>query len=443
MKYKFTNDKCTFAVEELLWADVRKSIHLLNPEFAQICDQISPDQQYPLYKLRYPYGARIVDTGEFYLPTVDGELISIKDNAVPLVLKEKLGYCAIPLSFVLHNNNEVFVETTNRVIPLNFFKPGDFFGIFESMNSITNLDLPPIWSVTAGGRSVFLIPKISDRVSHARIQKEFGITIQAPTDLLGQWNVFKEIHRAVNTKEKWYNEILVFSDKWLETKSHDKAWSNFHEHLFKISWKQSKLLRDVIEFGLLWASFSEIISNRGIKPRTYIVDTLKHLTSIVGGSGVAFRPATDDATMPVSLLQDIYVNHYNLKNYIPTFMQPCKLHGQNKTVYYSLAFPNTLESSPYTRNSPSIIDDERSIKVLLKILMDTIKSKNSSSNPFKNVEFEFFHTDFDLFGEILNTKDLVAGDDRFNQSVKQYVNNRTVCTTALFFRGCIRISTNS
>lgn len=40
--------------------------------------------------------------------------------------------------------------------------------------------------------------------------------------------------------------------------------------------------------------------------------------------------------------------------------------------YYSLAFPTTLEGSPVVKNAPSIIEEERELRILLDILLKTI-----------------------------------------------------------------------
>lgn len=433
-------EELRFSLEEVTWGEVRETVFKHNQELAEICDRINPDKKYPLFRIKYPYGAKIVDRGIFNIPTVDNQLIPIKDSRVPVSITSKLDYCSIPLSLILHNNNEVYVESSNRVIPLNFFKVGDVFGIFENMNWLAGTNSDPIWTVTAGARSVFMIPKITDRMGHARIKREFGVINDIPTDLIDHWGIFSKIAQHAGGTGVWYNEVLVFSRSWFEGTGKDSIWLEFRNYLFKTSWKQSKLLRDAVEFGLLWASFSEAVSNRSLKPRAYIVDTLKHLISIGNGSGVAFKPATDELSMPLSLIQKVYTDVYNLKTYMPTVMQPCKLNGCDHKAYYSLSFPTTLETSPYMRNAPSLIEDQRDIKTLLDILLKTIKDKTTVINPIKGVSYEFFHTDIDKYGQIHNSKDILKGDDRFNKSVVIKLKDRVFCGTSHFFRGCMRIS---
>lgn len=430
----------SFEFKETYWADVRDEVYKLNPELARICDEISPGKEYPLLRLKYPYGAKIVDKGEFYLSSTDSKLISVKSPHLSSDVKKQLNYSTIPLSLVLHNNTEVFVEANDKITSLNFFKPGDLFGVFESMGYLAGIPAAPIWSVTAGGRSVFMIPRITDKVGHNRIRKEFGImTNDPPADFLSQWKVFKGIYENSGGASCWNNEVLVFTDKWFHN-NNNISLLKFQKYIFKLCWAQLQLLRDATEFNLLWSSFSDAISNRNLKPRPYLIDTLKQLVSIANGAGVAFRPATDDSSLPVSLIQDAYINCYNLKTYIPTIMQPCKLQGEDKKAYYSLALPMVLESTSYVKNAPSIIEDERDIKRLLDTLVKTIKGGNAIIDPIKHVKYDFFHTDEDQYGEMLSSKDIPEEDPTFTSLGSKHFKDRTFCATSPFFRGCIRIS---
>jgi len=430
-----------FDIKKVSWNEVREQVNSVNPELAEICDYINPNERYQLFKIRYPYGAKIVDTGTFNIPALNNELIPLSDERVPAYLKEKLGYCRIPLSLILHNNNEVFVESTDRVIPLNFFKKGNLFGVFESAGALAGTLLQPIWTVTAGARSVFMIPKIGDKAGHGKIKKELGISSEAPTNLLDQWETFKDITYRGGGLNLWYNEILVFSNAWLNPNCKNASWLKFQQYLFKTNWTQSKLLMDSIEFGLIFASFSEIISKKCLKPRPYIIDTIKHLISIAGGSGVAFKPATDESSLPISFIQDIYMNLYNLKSHIPTIMQPGKLDGAKQQVYYSLACPTTLESSPITPNARSIIEDEREIRLLINLFLKTVNNRSGNNMINNNIKYEFFHFDLDKYGEILDSNKIVIDDNRFAHAPHTGQSTRTFCANALFFRGCIRVST--
>lgn len=424
-----------FNIKKIYWNEVSETVQQLNQELASICAQLEPNHDYYLYEITYPYGSCIVDKGVFNLPKTDGTLIPISDKQVPKEMKNDLDYCKIPLSLLINNDSEVFIDATDRIVPLNFFSPGELFGVFESISALNGTITDPIWSVTAGARSVFFLPKISNKLSHGRIKKTYGILHSAPHSLLEQWSVFKEIYSKVGSVKTWNTKILVFPRKWVNSDSVEISWLKLQKYLFKIGWDQAQILRDSVHFGLLWASFSKIISNKALKPSPYIVDTLKHIISIANGSGVGFKPATDESALPVKALQEVYVNCYQLDHYIPTIMQPCKLNCvENDILYYSLAFPTTLESSPIIKNAPSIIEDEREIRMLLNIFMKEIKSD-------KTIQYNLFHTNVDKFGEISNSKEIIVRDSRFG-AYKQS-SSRKFCATSTFFRGCIQIAKNS
>lgn len=433
--------KCSFEFEETCWEDMRDEVYKLNPELAKICDEINPGREHSLLKIHYPYGATIVDKGEFHLPSTTGELISLQDDRVPSTIKKKLGYSPIPLSFLLQNDIEVFVDAhDHRIISLNFLNPGDLFGVFESINYLVDTSSDPIWSLTAGARSVFMIPRITDKIGHNRIRKEFGIQAsEPPSDLSSQWEVFKNVYESSGGIKCWHNTVLVFTESWFGN-DNDVSWLKFQKYLFKLCWSQLQLFRDAAEFSLLWSLFGDEISNRSLKPRPYLVDTLKHLVSIANGAGVAFKPAITETALPVSLIQKAYVDFYNLKTYIPTLMQPCKLAGENTKVYYSLTLPTVLESTPYVRNAPSLIEDERDIKRLMDTLIRTIKKSSNLINPIKHVKYDFFHSDIDQYGEILSSRHIAEEDAAFSSSGSKQFKDRTFCATSPFFRGCIRIS---
>jgi len=436
------NKEEIYFIKETYWDEVRSDVARFNPELAKICDEISPGKEYPLLRVRYPYGATIVDKGIFHIP-YKGNLVPITHFDVPMHLKEKLRYSPIPFSLVLHNDIEVFVESGERIIPVNFHKSGNVFGAFESMDLLANIQSNPIWSVSAGARSVFMLPRITDKIGHNRLRKEFGISCDEPPPYLqGHWKVFKEINECFSDGKDWYSEVLVFTDQWFKN-GNDAKWLKFQLYVCKLCWFQSRLLRDAIEFGLLWSSFGNEMSGRNLKPRPYLVETLKQLLSIANGIAVSFKPAVNEMALPVTHIQDAYLNCYNLKTYIPTIMQPCKLQAEVTKAYYSLALPTVLESTPFVRNAPSIIEDERDIKRLLDTLIRAIKIDSSVVNPIQHVKYDFFHSDVDQYGDILSSKLLAQEDEAFLDIHTQSFKGRMFCSTAPFFKGCIRIAVNS
>lgn len=396
--------------------------------------------------MHYPYGAFIVNKGEFYLPTLDGKTISIQDKCIPHILKTNLRYSNIPLSLIIDNTSEVFVEAQNRVISLNFLNIGEMFGLFELMNlfnlgSQHSLLNTPIWNISAGARSTFMIPSIYDMIGHNRIKKKVGRDIYAPSNFVDHWQTFVDINKYKCNTKCWYNTILVFSNEWFSDKN-SYAYIELYKYLVSKCWQQFQLLEDFTEFSLSWSFFTHAISKRNLKPRPYLIDTVKHLILIAKGLGVAFKPAINDTAVPMSIIQQVYIDDYRLKDYIPNIMQPTKLTKDSK-VYYSLSYPNLRDSSPYLRNPPSIIEDQREIKKLLDILTDIIHQIDTlNANSLKNINFKLFHSNNDPFGQILSSKTIAETDNRFLESAYDG-EKRSFCSSSSFFNGCIGISTTN
>lgn len=428
-----------FSVEEVKWSEVKDEVYKVNPELAEKCDNVNQCGKYSLFKIKYPYGAYIVNRGEFHLPTKDGKLIPINDSRIPEFLKKKLRYSHIPLSLIINSLSEVFVQIQNRIVSPNVLLTGELFGLFELMhmlNQTSSLDMP-IWNVSAGARSTVMIPSISDTVGHNRIKKKLGVDIYAPYSLSDHWQTFVDINKYSHNSN-WNNSILVFSNEWF-LQPNDLGYSGFYNYLVNQCWKQFQLLEDFTDFSLLWSFFIHAINLRNLKPRSYLIDTVRHLILISKGSAIAFKPSTDDTGLPMNLIQQIYVNDYNLKDYIPNIMQPAKF-TKNSKVYYSLSFPTLFNSSPYCRNPPSIIEDQREIKRLLDILINTIHQiENHSVNSLKNIKFELFHSGNDPFGQILSSKIISEDDARFLEYNSNGKEARVFCSSSSFFNGCIAI----
>lgn len=427
-------------LEEVFWEDVRDDVRSSNPELAEICDEINPGKKHPLIKIHYPWGSNIINQGTLFLPTKDNRLLAIDSPEIPESIKKQLNYSPIPLSFILERENEVFVETNTRVIPLNHLKPGEFFGIFEIMNKLNNVESKIIWSVSAGSRSVFMLPKISEASRHKRMQKEFHIKKDAPSSLEDHYAIFKEITYRADHADRWHNSILVFTDAWFQTEHKNSAWGAFNKYLFKVCWIQMQLLRDATSFSLLWALFIEAVNNRNLKPRPYLVDTIKYLVSVASGSGVAFMPSTNESSMPIKIIQDAFTEVYQLPHYIPTIMHSSKLNENNRMGYYSLTFPTILDSNPDMKRLNSIVSDQREIHKLLETLTNTIKHRNPIINPIKNVSYQFYHNDTAVTGQdaIYHSESIIKEDRRFLDLSGQF-KDKTFCATSPFFRGCIRI----
>jgi hypothetical protein len=430
-------------LEEVEWSNISDDIYKINPQLAQKCDYVNMHNKCPIFKVKYLYGLPIIKGGEFYLPTLDGKIISIKDEKVPASLRQSLAYAHLPLACIINNSSEIFIEEEQRIIPLNFLKTGQLFGLFELIDSLTQSPIlrQSIWNVSAGARSVFMLPSVSNAISNRRICKKLNIHNHVHEEVNNQqhWSIFRNIINSNNKKNIWHTTILVFTNKWFEHQN-NIAYAEFYKYLVNQCWAQVQLLQGFSEHDKLWLLFTRAINKRNLKPRTYIIDTIKHLISIAQGIGMAFEPSIDDTNLPASLIQQVYIKDYNLRNYIPNIMQPAKLTKGNK-VYYSLSMPTVPNSSLHCNNPPSIIEDQRNIKYLLDIFMDIISNqKNRLNTDLENIKFEYFHSNNDESYQI-NASAMIPEDDfRFFSYNNSYTDNRIFCASSSFFKGCVRIS---
>ncbi len=429
-------------LEEVTWSDISDEVYKINPTLAQKCDYVYMHHKCPLFKVKYHYGVPIIRYGEFYLPTLDGRVVSIKDQIVPDSLRQSLAYSYFPLACIINNSCEVFIEEEQRIIPLNFLKTGELLGLFELMDTLTQTPIihQPIWNISAGARSVFMLPSVSNIISNRRIYRNLKIHNHVHEEVNNQqhWSIFCNINSS-NKDNTWHTTILVFPNQWFENQN-NVAYTEFYQYLVNTCWKQLQLLQWFSEYNKLWLIFTHAVNKRNLKPRIYIMDTIKHLISIGQGIGMAFEPAIDNTALPTSIIQQTYIKDYNLRNYIPNIIQPTKLTKDNK-VYYSLSIPTITNSSLHCNNPPSIIEDQRNIKILLNILMDIISNqKNKLNTGLENIKFEYFHLNKDESYQISSSAMIPENDPRFHSYNNSYADNRIFCASSSFFKGCIRIS---
>ncbi len=430
-------------LQEGTWDDFRNEVKNVEPELFNIIEKISPGEQYKLFKVVYPYGEKITDLGTICLPNNGGEVIRLDDHRTPKKLQQQLGYCPTPMILQLHNGSEVFVETGERIIPLNVFKPGDLYALFEVMVPLTGSSFTPCWSVTAGARSVFLGAKVTDSISHKRLFAEYGVASEPPTSLIEHWEYLKVIANRSSMGRSWRSEILLFTGDWFIPKENDINWLNFHYYIAKKSWIQSKNTRIKDEFSVMWEAFNSAIGARRLKPTSYIVNTVMHNIFLANGAIAGFRPVSDDnqLLLPSLSIEYAYQNIYQLKEYAPIIMEPAVLNSARdiNSVFYSLAYPTLLEGTPALRQKTRIINELREVRRLMQMLDKTIdQQKNQIFQFIKDSKFDYFHTQPDNQGEITDSKNILE-DDLIKCCMQRFLGKKFPYQGP-FFHGFIKVS---
>lgn len=434
-------------MEELTWEQAREDVIRVNPEFANIIDELSPGKEYTLFKARYPYGSEILKRGDLCLPNGNGEIVPLHHPTIADDMREKLNYNldSNPVTLVLRNSLELFANLQDRTIPLYGMIPqGKIFGLWRILNPNRSHQPVFIWDMTAGARSIFMLPKISEAEKHKKLKKTFYVNADTPRSLICHWQVFREIANHPYFPQPWYAEVLFFSKKWFEHLN-DPEWLKFNYYLLKSAWLGSEFWRNQFFWNLIFSIVQKI---RDIKPSPYVTDTVKYLFAISVGELPGFAPALDDSCAPIQGIQKAYLEIYDLKSYAPIIMQP-SLFDMNdskcRATYYSLQYPNAVELGPKSRSRSSLITDLYEIKSLLTKYLSELNSGqfNLEGTPLHNFiklgGFDYFHDNAGPYYGIQESGEIPKDDDSFLAAFKNSKNNEFP-SISTFVRGCIKIS---
>ncbi len=439
-----TNDRPF--IEELSWEEVRKEAKAACADFTDIIDKISPSKDLTFIKVRYPFGAKIIDNGLLNLPTDRGELRPITDTRLPKEIRRKLGYSFVPLGLILKNGIEVYRELEDRVFSIASWGQGLDIGIWEYLGWTTP------YSITAGARSLYMVPRISLTSAHKRLKRDYNVTLPPPKRSCDHWKLFRQIANSPNFSTPWYCEIIYLSNTWIEklsqyTAQRNTAWTALHNFLIKKNLQHSEYGRKRSIFEIVWELFSRSLNVKGLRPNPYVIDTLKHLVFVgTGGSPGSVANIGSTALGPIPDLQNVYIDSYGLKEYVPTIMQPGYLALNNPiSVYYSLQSPTLLESVPKSRNLTSIIDNVRELKELADHFLDEVfdehlKIANVSMNEMiSQLRFEFFHEAAYAYGtEIRPSTEMPVHDPALEYSPGDKAGK--FADASPYLHGCVRIS---
>lgn len=446
-------------IEELTWAQARDMVKSVNPELYQIIEEWNPSEDYKLYKVPYKYGDKIIHEGMLNIPGSNGQLAPLHSGRTSPGLKEALSYSSVPLGLLIKNGQEVYIENDDKILPVAFFNPGVILGLWEALEEDENsFATKGVFNVTAGARSCFLLPKVAEAGSFERLRKHYGVRLPMPRKLADHSPIFAQIAKHKNFEEDWQHEILFFSGKWLERDDKNPGWLKFHHHLLEKAWALSAYNRNMLAMNWIWQKFAENLSEKGLKPSTYHIDTLKQLVTIGVGAAPGFRPthmdvpgfkASVDAEVagPIQGIQRVYLEDYGLKTYVPTIMVPHHFGPDDscQAVYYSLQTPTVMESSPKARSPVSLMTEIRELKALVEVFLEDALEGHLpiAGTPIdwlvNNVNFDFFHSEKDAYDEIRSSADMPKEDP----SLMKYYDvdkKRKFAESCSFVRGCVRLS---
>lgn len=413
---------------EVSWEEVRHDVHQVNPHLASMIDEVSKKTGHKLYRARYCYGDRIVTHGKFHLPLKGGGTTPLMDSEISSALQKHLGRKSVPMGLILTKSVEVFFETKRYVVPSKLFDPGKLFGLWEAFDPDPVESLVSIWNLTAGARTICMLPSISDAVLYKKLQRDYTLSsTMPPNKLLEHHDMFTELSRHIDDEQqKWYCDILFFSDDWLNAKIKPL---NFENYLLKQAWLQSYNCRRRMDYDIPWETFHEEITARNWKPRPYNIAIIQHLLAIEDGIYPAFIPAYNNDAAPIDFLQECIIKSYQLRDYEPIIMQPSHFGVLDKTHYFSLSMPTQLEHLARSRKNATISSDLLEIKRMADLL---------ASMGHSSLIWDFFHSDENVSTVINPSRNIVtmANHDTWTFKYKE----RKFPDKSPFFTGCISIN---
>ncbi|HHW3788255.1 TPA: hypothetical protein ACT9MN_002952, partial [Legionella pneumophila] len=155
------------------------------------------------------------------------------------------------------------------------------------------------------------------------------------------------------------------------------------------------------------------------------------------------KPAIDDQYFPVTTIQKIYDECYQLEH-TPTVMVPAPLSEKDDSVYYPLQCPFSKINTFKTNQSNSTINELETLRNVLLAYQEEFIGVDGDAygSPLyhmsKQIKFNFYHYKAQGSGVISNSSSLLDTDKRFSFMFDN--SNKSFATDAKLFRGCVSLS---
>ena len=433
-------------IEELVWKDIRNEMINVSKELVTIIDEFSPNKDFPLFRVKYPFGTKIVNNSMFHLP-MDIQGIS----GLEATIKSSLSYGAVPLGIIMKNAVELFFDVNQKIFSQALYDKGLNLGVSEYLGWHNQ------YSITAGARSLYMLPKISEALAHKQLRKRYNVMEFPPKCLYDHWKVFTQIAKSLEFNSEWFCEIVFFSREWVEKMKKDISWAKLDMYISKRGWQQSLCARKKASFDIVWENFVSSLNSRDLKVDSHVIDTLRHIIYIATGTIPAIAPANGSNTAgPLKELQLVYEDPrgYGLGEYLATIMHPQYFcHKQSSPVYYSLQLDNIFESLPRTKKITSVIENVRILEELLDHFLnkrlestpwlDAVIGNTALSSILADVQLEYFHGDMFAYGNLIKSSTKMPEyDPRWFYTPSQN-KKRIFASNSTFLRGCVMIYTKS
>lgn len=438
-------------LKKVHWDNIALQVKKIDPTFFAIVEELSPDKNFPLYLASYNYGDKIGDNHGTILKDLNGATYRIGDDRTPKDVLHDLGYGASnsPLMMVLDKKFEWYIydSINQRSFPIYIEGPGFFIGTKQLLSNRKNRTYisSSIMSCTAGSRSAFMLPNIGNQKNHLSIQRQLGISNSPPKEMLEHWEIFKEINSAVDSD--WQAQMLFFSEPWVNNIKTNPKWVYLQRYLIEKMIKSWEHDKDHFFYNF---AFSSAHSQKNLIKNSYLNETAKHILGIALGANLGYKPSTDDQTLPVSVIQDVYTNIYQLKQ-SPVLLEPTKFDINKldeQAVYYSFQRPIICSLEQQTKTETRALVNLISLNRMLYKYLEAFSDNHN--NQFvgttlqelaEKIKFSFYHHSPKRTEKSIRPSSQIESDDfRFQLTYSNA--NTKFPSDARFFRGCIKVCLN-
>ncbi len=339
-----------------------ETIEGINPKLARILKSISKkENEGTIIKSEFSFGESIFEKGSTRL----------SDSP------EDIGFLLI-----VDRGAEVFIEGKKQTTPIAALQTGQIF----SLNNEYHLSpLPPqLLNMTAGARSIFLYPIISNFERHNKMFRyyNFDHAIPAPHLTSNQWHMFKGIAEANNSS--WRTTILFFGNEWLngDTVEHHQL----RDYLRDSNVPNTSFYPKKMAFELL---VSQAIDQLNFKPDPFLADNLKHVFAIANHFLPGHVFADDEQFAPIKMIQDAFMEQYKL-SYAPNILIPGYATDE-RVCYHSIQDSMMIEYAPQQRKKSSHLTQLRELARVFE------QTKNFFEKNYQPELAEFFDTKLEIF----------------------------------------------
>lgn len=412
------------------WGEQKQAIKQVNSELFNVVEELDLGDDLPLYKVKYPYGAKIIESGTFQVMNDKDEMVPIDHDSIPRKASEDLNFAkVIPMGLLLKGVMELYIQGENQTYPLFLFKPGKMCattGIFSKDLSNRRNNF---WQATAGVKTTFITSKLTNNALIRNLSCQHKYEFTVPKSYNDQWQLFTEISKAVESN--WELEMIFFPKAWFK-------------NLDQLRWKGFKLF--VLEYGwevmnswrlAHWNDYEFSMAASRCHKRSYHTFTYrlaKHLIAISKGYWLGLSITNSDEYLPRSDLLDLIADATNQRNVEPVFVVPDYIYDQsNRTLLYSLAY-NTCEESTEKKSTSSRKTNEiLDVSLLIQAIGEVVASNpnlfidTGFLSSLSDTTFECYHNHTQQSPKLKNSIKLIE-ELKINGSPK-----------SPFFNGIIKI----